>query len=222
VSGSSEHKPFPIVVLISGSGSNLQSIIDSSQDFIPGIKICTVISNNPEVYGLQRAKQAGLDTVIINHRDYPNRGSYDAALMREIDRHQPQLVVLAGFMRILTAEFVTHYSGKLINIHPSLLPLYPGLNTHQQAIKNGDNEAGATVHFVTPEVDEGPIIIQARVPVLDTDNSNDLASKVLHQEHCIYPKAIRWLAQGRLTVLQGKVLLDSNNSATLQVCPDEN
>jgi len=213
---SPEIKPFPIVVLISGSGSNLQSILNNRRDFEPGIDICTVISNNPEAYGLQRARQAGIDTIVINHRDYPDRSSYDAALMAEIDRHQPELVVLAGFMRILTTEFVNHYSGKLINIHPSLLPLYPGLNTHQLAIENGDKEAGATVHFVTPEVDDGPIIIQARVPVLDTDSSSDLASRVLQQEHLIYPKAIRWFAQGRLGVQNGKALLDGNKSSKQQ------
>jgi len=215
---SSEQKlfpgPFPIVVLISGSGSK-------RQDFEPGIDICTVISNNPEAYGLQRARQAGVATIVINHRDYPDRSSYDAALMAEIDRHQPMLVVLAGFMRILTAEFVNHYSGRLINIHPSLLPLYPGLNTHQQAIDNGDKEAGATVHFVTPEVDNGPIIIQARVPVYGTDSRQQLAARVLVQEHLIYPRAIQWFAQGRLSVRNGKVFLDGNESSKQQVLFDE-
>ncbi|MFW2437784.1 MAG: phosphoribosylglycinamide formyltransferase [Arenicellales bacterium] len=214
-------KPFPIVVLISGSGSNLQAIIDSFSDTEPSINIRAVISNNPEAYGLQRARQSGITTRVINHRDFPDRSSYDAALMAEIDSHQPELVVLAGFMRILTTEFVNHYSGRLINIHPSLLPLYPGLNTHQQAIENGDTEAGATVHFVTPEVDEGPIIIQARVPVFKTNSSNDLASRVLQQEHSIYPKAIRWAAQGRLTVQNGNVLLDGKQSPKQQVSSDD-
>ncbi len=222
---SSEQKPFPgpfpIVVLISGSGSNLQSIIDKSHDFEPGIDICTVISNNPGAYGLQRARQAGIATMVINHRDYPDRSSYDAALMAEIDRHQPMLVVLAGFMRILTTEFVTHYAGRLINIHPSLLPLYPGLNTHQRAIDNGDKEAGATVHFVTPEVDDGPIIIQARVPVYGTDSRQQLAARVLVQEHLIYPRAIQWFTQGRLSVRNGKVFLDGNESSKQQILFDE-
>jgi len=222
---SSEQKlfpvPFPIVVLISGSGSNLQSIIDKRQDFEPGIDICTVISNNPEAYGLQRARQAGIATIVINHRDFPDRRTYDAALMVEIDRHQPVLVVLAGFMRILTAEFVNHYSGRLINIHPSLLPLYPGLNTHQQAIDNGDKEAGATVHFVTPEVDNGPIIIQAHVPVYGTDSRQQLAARVLVQEHLIYPRAIQWFTQGRLSVRNGKVFLDGNESSKQQILIDE-
>ncbi|HDH08424.1 MAG TPA: phosphoribosylglycinamide formyltransferase [Gammaproteobacteria bacterium] len=210
-----------MVVLISGSGSNLQSIIDKSHDFEPGIDICTVISNNPGAYGLQRARQAGIATMVINHRDYPDRSSYDAALMAEIDRHQPMLVVLAGFMRILTTEFVTHYAGRLINIHPSLLPLYPGLNTHQRAIDNGDKEAGATVHFVTPEVDDGPIIIQARVPVYGTDSRQQLAARVLVQEHLIYPRAIQWFTQGRLSVRNGKVFLDGNESSKQQILFDE-
>lgn len=213
--------PSPIVVLISGSGSNLQAIIESRMDFEPGIEICKVISNNPEAYGLQRAEQAGIGTVVINHRDYTDRSSYDAALVTEIDRHQPVLVVLAGFMRILTTEFVNHYSGRLINIHPSLLPLYPGLNTHQRAIENGDKEAGATVHFITPEVDGGPIIMQARVPVYGSDSSQELAARVLAQEHLIYPQAIQWFTQGRLSVRDGEVLLDGNESQKQQVNTDE-
>ena len=220
-SAATDDKSFPIVVLISGSGSNLQAIIDSCSDPESSINIRTVISNNPEAYGLLRARQSGITTIVINHRDFPDRSSYDAALMAEIDSHQPKLVVLAGFMRILTTEFVNHYSGRLINIHPSLLPLYPGLNTHQQAIENGDLKAGATVHFVTPEVDDGPVIIQVRVPVFETDSSNDLASRVLQQEHLIYPKAIRWFAQGRLIVQNGKVLLDGKQSSKQQVTSDE-
>jgi phosphoribosylglycinamide formyltransferase-1 len=212
---SSKSKAFPIVVLISGSGSNLQAIIDSCTNF--PVKILAVISNNSDAYGLNRAQASGIPTRVINHRDYPDRNSYDAALMSEIDQHQAKLIVLAGFMRILTPEFVNHYTGRLINIHPSLLPLYPGLNTHQRAIDNGDTEAGATVHFVSPEVDGGYIIIQAHVPVLPTDNFKDLADRVLKQEHLIYPKAIRWFAQDRLTVLNGKALLDDNYSAKQQV-----
>ena len=221
LSAATDDKSFPIVVLISGSGSNLQAIIDSCSDPESSINIRTVISNNPEAYGLQRARQSGITTIVINHRDFPDRSSYDAALMAEIDSHQPKLVVLAGFMRILTTEFVNHYSGRLINIHPSLLPLYPGLNTHQQAIENGDLKAGATVHFVTPEVDDGPVIIQVHVPVFETDSSSDLASRVLQQEHLIYPKAIRWFAQGRLIVQNGEVLLDSKQSSKQQVTSDE-
>ncbi|MGB5281070.1 MAG: phosphoribosylglycinamide formyltransferase [Arenicellales bacterium] len=216
-----EDKPFPIVVLISGSGSNLQAIIDSRTKLEPVIEIRAVISNNPEAYGLQRAIRNNIAGKVVNHRDYPDRNAYDAALMAEIDSHQPQLVALAGFMRILTSEFVNHYTGRLINIHPSLLPLYPGLNTHQRAIDNGDTEAGATVHFVTPEVDGGPVIIQAHVPVLGTDSSNSLSGRVLKQEHLIYPRAIHWFAQGRLTIENGRVFLDGRISPKQQVFTDE-
>lgn len=216
-----ENKPFPIVALISGSGSNLQAIIDSRTKLEPAIEIRAVISNNPDAYGLQRAIQNNIAGKVVNHRDYPDRNAYDAALMAEIDSHHPKLVVLAGFMRILTTEFVNHYAGRLINIHPSLLPLYPGLNTHQRAIDNGDTEAGATVHFVTPEVDGGPVIIQAHVPVLGTDSSNSLSSRVLKQEHLIYPRAIHWFAQGRLTTENGRVFLDGRISPKQQVFTDE-
>lgn len=208
---------FPIVVLISGNGSNLQSIIDSRSNSSPKIDIRAVLSNNPTAYGLERASKAGIATAVVNHRDYPDRESFEAALIAEIDRQQPALVVLAGFMRILTANFVNHYLGRLINIHPSLLPLYPGLNTHQRAIENSDSEAGATVHFVTPEVDGGPIIIQAHVPVQPGESSDNLASRVLVQEHIIYPKAIRWIAQGRLQIRDNLVLLDGVQSPEQQV-----
>lgn len=220
-SAPTDDKSFPIVVLISGSGSNLQAIIDSSSNPETSIDIRAVISSNPNAYGLKRANRAGISCKVLNYRDYPDRSSYDAALMAEIDRHQPKLVVLAGFMRILSTEFVNHYSDRLINIHPSLLPLYPGLNTHQRAIENGDREAGATVHFVTPEVDDGPVIIQAHVPVFETDTGNELASRVLKQEHIIYPKAIRWFAEGRLSVHGGEVFLDDKKSSKQQVYSDE-
>jgi len=227
VSGSSdsakepEHKSFPIVVLISGSGSNLQAIIDSSSKPESSINIRAVISNNPNAYGLKRASRNAINCKVVNHRDYPDRDSYDAALKTEIDSYQPGLVVLAGFMRILTADFVNHYSGRLINIHPSLLPHYPGLNTHQRALDNGEKEAGATVHFVTPEVDGGPAIIQTHVPVYETDNSEDLACRVLKQEHLIYPRAIQWFSQGRLTIEDDKVLLDGKISPDQQVFSNE-
>ena len=214
--------PFPIVVLISGSGSNLQAIIDSTTKLEPAIDIRAVISNNPQAYGLQRATRNNIPCKVVDHRHYPDRNAYDAALQAVIDSYQPRLVVLAGFMRILTTDFVNQYAGRLMNIHPSLLPLYPGLNTHQRAIDNGDKEAGATVHFVTPEVDGGPVIIQAHVPVLDTDSCEDLSSRVLEQEHQIYPRAIQWFSQGRLTIDNGKVLLDGKSSPQQQVFIDEN
>lgn len=227
MSGSSESsihaddKSFPIVVLISGSGSNLQAIIDASKKAESSINIRAVISNNPNAYGLQRASRNGIACKVVNHRDYPDRNRYDIALKNEIDSYQPALVVLAGYMRILTTQFVNHYTGRLINIHPSLLPLYPGLNTHQRALDSGDDEAGASVHFVTPEVDGGPIIIQAHVPVFDTDSNEDLALRVLHQEHLIYPRAINWFTQGRLTIENGLVLLDGNISPKQQVLTHE-
>ncbi|MCW8839924.1 MAG: phosphoribosylglycinamide formyltransferase [Gammaproteobacteria bacterium] len=187
----------PIVVLISGSGSNLQSIIDASQHDLP-VEIRAVISNRADAYGLTRAREAGIDTAVLDHRDYPDRESYDAALRELIDRYQPGLLILAGFMRILSDDFVRHYEGRMMNIHPSLLPRYRGLNTHARAIEAGDKEAGCTVHFVTPELDAGPPIIQARVPILDGDTPETLAARVLEQEHRIYPEAIRLFVEGKL------------------------
>lgn len=187
----------PIVVLISGSGSNLQSIIDASQHDLP-VEIRAVISNRADAFGLTRAREAGIDTAVLDHRDYPDRESYDAALRELIDRYEPGLLVLAGFMRILSDDFVRHYEGRMMNIHPSLLPKYRGLNTHARAIEAGDKEAGCTVHFVTPELDAGPPIIQARVPILDGDTPQTLAARVLEQEHRIYPEAIRLFAERHL------------------------
>ena len=212
---------FPIVVLISGSGSNLQAIIDASKSSIPGLEICLVISNKPDAYGLERASRAGIATQVIDHRNYHDRASFEQALMAEIDSHSPRLVVLAGFMRILEANFVRHYEGRLINIHPSLLPRYPGLNTHRRAIENGDDEAGASVHFVSAEVDSGPTIIQAHVPIHANDTPDGLAARVLQQEHVIFPRAIRWIAEGRLTIQHGEVLLDGHKSPEQQLYNDE-
>jgi len=188
----------PLVVLISGSGSNLQSIIDATQQGLP-VDIRAVISNKADAYGLTRAAEAGISTAVLDNKAYPDRPSYDAALQALIDSYSPQLVVLAGFMRILTDDFVRHYEGRLMNIHPSLLPKYRGLNTHARAIEAGDSEAGCTVHFVTPELDSGPIIIQAKVPVMADDTPETLAKRVLEQEHRIYPEAIRRFAEGKLS-----------------------
>jgi len=189
-----------LVVLISGSGSNLQAIIDAQQDPDYPAEISAVISNKPGVKGLLRAASAGIATEIISHQDYPDRESYDAELARIIDRYNPCLVILAGFMRILTDGFVNRYAGRMLNIHPSLLPKYKGLNTHQQAIDAGDKEHGATVHFVTPDLDSGPLIIQARVPVLENDTADALAARVLEKEHIIYPRAIAQVASGLVTL----------------------
>jgi len=187
----------PIVVLISGSGSNLQSIIDATQQGLP-VEIRAVISNKADAYGLRRAEQAGIPTAVLDNKAYPDRAAYDLALQELIDSYTPKLLILAGFMRILSDAFVRHYEGRMMNIHPSLLPKYRGLNTHARAIEAGDSEAGCTVHFVTPELDAGPIILQARVPVLPDDTPETLAARVLELEHRIYPEAIRRFACNEL------------------------
>ncbi|WP_346839271.1 phosphoribosylglycinamide formyltransferase [Microbulbifer sp. SAOS-129_SWC] len=197
-----------VVVLISGSGTNLQALIDGAAAADADFNVCAVISNKAEAYGLTRARDAGINTVAVSHRDFADRESFDRALIEEIDRHQPGLVVLAGFMRILTPEFVRHYSGRLLNIHPSLLPKYQGLHTHQRALDAGDREHGATVHFVTEELDGGPAIIQARIPVEPGDSADTLAARVQIQEHFIYPMAVSWFARGRLRMLDDRVELD--------------
>ena len=199
--------PLPIVVLVSGHGSNLQAIIDASRDDLP-VSVRAVISNRPNAFGLDRARRAGIAAHVVDHTHFPTREAFDKALIDRIDQYEPRLVVLAGFMRILTPDFVCHYRGRLLNIHPSLLPALPGLNTHQRALDAGATEHGVSVHFVTTEVDAGPIVIQARVRVLSTDCAESLAARVLEQEHRIFPRAIRWFAQGRLEIRDNKVLLD--------------
>ncbi len=197
-----------IVVLISGSGSNLQAILDACKTgFIAG-RVSAVISNKAGVYGLERAALAGVQTLVLDHKAYADRTSYDQALMAAIDAHKADLVVLAGFMRILTPEFVSHYQGRLLNIHPSLLPKYQGLNTHQRAIDAGDTEHGCSVHFVTAELDGGPVVLQAKVPVFEDDDATVVASRVHEQEHRIYPLVVRWFCQDRLQHLSDKALLD--------------
>ncbi|MBB3047728.1 phosphoribosylglycinamide formyltransferase-1 [Litorivivens lipolytica] len=194
--------PCKIVILISGSGSNLQAFIDAAAKGELPASIAAVISNRPLAKGLDRAREAGIATAALDHTTFESRDAFDAALLELIDGYQPDLVILAGFMRILGADFVRHFRGRMLNIHPSLLPKYPGLNTHQRAIDAGDAEAGATVHFVTEELDGGPPVIHARVPVEPGDTAELLASRVLEQEHRIYPLAAQWFAQGRL-VLNG-------------------
>lgn len=197
-----------IVVLISGSGSNLQAILDACKTgFIAG-RVSAVISNKAGVYGLTRASDAGVPALVIDHKQYADRASYDSALCQLIDRHQPDLVVLAGFMRILTPEFVAHYSGRLLNIHPSLLPKYQGLHTHQRAIDAGDTVHGCSVHFVTAELDGGPVVLQAKVPVFPEDDAVAVAARVHEQEHRIYPLVVRWFCQDRLQQQADKALLD--------------
>ncbi|MFN6969312.1 MAG: phosphoribosylglycinamide formyltransferase [Rheinheimera sp.] len=197
-----------IVVLISGSGSNLQAIIDAcAAGFIAG-RISAVISNKAGVYGLQRAADADIPAVVLDHKSYVDRQSYDVALQQTIDSYQPDLVVLAGFMRILTPDFVGHYLGRLLNIHPSLLPKYQGLHTHQRALDAGDTQHGCSVHFVTAELDGGPVILQAKVPIFAGDDAAQIAERVHEQEHRIYPLVVRWFCQGRLQQQADKALLD--------------
>lgn len=193
----------PVIVLISGRGSNLQAIIDDAGQPDCPFELRAVVSNRPDAAGLERALQANIATRIVDHQSHASRESFDAALAQTIDSWRPGLVVLAGFMRILTPEFVDHFDGRLINIHPSLLPAFPGLATHQRAIASGVAEHGASAHFVTAALDGGPVIVQARVPVLASDDADTLAARVLTQEHRILPLAIRWFAEGRLE-LQGE------------------
>jgi phosphoribosylglycinamide formyltransferase-1 len=197
-----------LVILISGSGSNLQSFIDQSLSGELPADIAAVICNRPGAFGLERASQAGITTELVDHTEFEGREAFDAELIRRIDSYQPDLVILAGFMRILTPGFVNHYHNRLLNIHPSLLPKYPGLNTHQRAIEAGDSEAGATVHFVTEVLDDGACIIQAKVPILTNDSADLLAKRILEQEHKIYPLAAKWFVEGRLTITDNKALLD--------------
>ncbi len=192
-----------IVILISGRGSNMEAIMRSMAAEQWPAQIAAVISNKASASGLQTAQAAGIPTKVLEHRAYPDREAFDAALSAAIDYFEADLVVLAGFMRILTAGFVHHFQGRLLNIHPSLLPSFPGLDTHQQAIDAGVKLHGATVHFVTPVLDHGPIIAQAAVPVLEDDTEALLAARVLQQEHQIYPRAVR-------DIIEGKVWLDGD------------
>ncbi|MBL4940795.1 MAG: phosphoribosylglycinamide formyltransferase [Colwellia sp.] len=189
-----------IVVLISGGGTNLQAIINACEltDY-PG-SVVGVVANNSDAYGLTRAQNASINTDTLSHKDFASRERYDQALIAKIDQFSPDIIVLAGFMRILTPAFVQHYQGKLLNIHPSLLPKYQGLNTHQRAIDAGDKEHGVSVHFVTEELDGGPVILQAKVPIFDGDSSDDLAGRIHEQEHRIYPLVIKWFCQKRLSM----------------------
>lgn len=188
-----------LVVLISGNGTNLQAIIDSIKKRKINAEIKLVISNRAEANGIERAQKAGINHLIIDHKDFSDRIEFDHALMTAIDEQNPDLVVLAGFMRILSDEFVNHYLGRLINIHPSLLPKYQGLNTHQRVIDAGEEEHGATVHYVIPELDSGPIILQASVPVLPRDDAKTLAQRVHQVEHQLFPEAIQRIACGQVS-----------------------
>jgi phosphoribosylglycinamide formyltransferase-1 len=188
----SDKKP-SLVILISGRGSNMRSILEAMQNGDLDISISAVISNRPGAAGLELAASAGIATAVVDHKTFDSREAFDETLAKTIDNYQPDYIILAGFMRILTAEFVHHYTGKLLNIHPSLLPKFKGLHTHQRAIEAGEKEHGASVHFVTPELDDGPVILQARVPVLADDTEDTLAARVLIEEHKLYPAAIKKL-----------------------------
>ncbi|MDR0281611.1 MAG: phosphoribosylglycinamide formyltransferase [Paucimonas sp.] len=197
-----------VVVLLSGSGSNLQALIDSARAGDSPVRIRAVVSNRADAYGLQRARDAGIDTAVLDHKAFDGREAFDKALVEQIDAFSPHLVVLAGFMRILSGDFVRHYEGRLLNIHPSLLPKYKGLHTHQRALEAGDREHGCSVHFVTEELDGGPLVVQAIIPVATDDTPESLAQRVHGQEHQIYPLAVRWFAEGRLRLGEHGALLD--------------
>ena len=194
-----------IVILISGRGSNMEAIVHACQREGWPARIAAVISNKADASGLQFAASHGIATAVVDHKAFTSREAFDAELAQVIDGFKPDVVVLAGFMRILTEGFVRHFEGRLLNIHPSLLPAFPGLHTHQRAIEAGCKLAGATVHFVTPELDHGPIVMQAAVPVLATDTADTLAARVLTQEHRIYPQSVRWLVEGKLALADGLV-----------------
>ncbi len=209
-----------IVVLISGRGSNMVALLDAR---LPAT-VCAVLSNDPAARGLATARERNVPATAIDHKRYPDRAAFDAALSEEIDRHAPDLVVLAGFMRILTDAFVARYAGRLINIHPSLLPAFPGLHTHRRALEAGVRVHGCTVHFVTATLDHGPIVIQAAVPVLPDDTEDTLAARVLREEHRIYPQAVRWFCEDRLALTaEGRVIVRNGTpgaSALLNPAPD--
>jgi phosphoribosylglycinamide formyltransferase 1 len=201
-----------IVILISGRGSNMQAIVKACAEQHWNAKVAAVISNVPRAKGLEFAHSQGIQTEVIDHTLYPSREAFDAALANLINLYDPMVIVLAGFMRILTPAFVQQYQGRLVNIHPSLLPAYPGLNTHSRALADGCKVAGATVHFVTAELDHGPIIAQGIVPILPQDTADLLAQRILKVEHQMYPAAVRWLAHAELVVCKGIVTHGSGNT----------
>ncbi|MDX1598030.1 MAG: phosphoribosylglycinamide formyltransferase [Marinobacter sp.] len=210
-----------ILVLASGSGTNLQALIDASRerDF-PG-QIVAVGCNRPQAFALERAAQANIDTFVVNHKDYESREEFDGALMAEIRRHNPDLVLLAGFMRILTTDFVRALRGTMLNIHPSLLPKYTGLNTHQRALEAGDKVHGVSIHFVTEELDGGPVIAQAEVTIDPDDTPQSLAEKVQAKEHLLYPIVVRWFCEGRIQLGSDYVLFDGELLKQPMRLPDE-
>lgn len=197
-----------IVVLVSGQGSNLQAIVDACQQGVINGSVAAVFSNKAEAFGLTRARDAGVPAHALTAAHFSDREAFDRQLMLEMDAYAPDLVVLAGYMRILSPAFVAHYAGRMLNIHPSLLPKYPGLHTHRQAIENGDTEHGTSVHFVTEQLDGGPVILQAKVPVFPDDTEEEVNARIQHQEHAIYPLVVSWFVQGRLAMHDDAAWLD--------------
>ncbi|GEK10394.1 phosphoribosylglycinamide formyltransferase [Pseudoalteromonas sp. SCSIO 43201] len=210
--------PTRLVVLISGSGSNLQAIIDACKSGYINGEIAAVVSNKASAYGLIRAQQAGITTEVLDHKQFASREDYDVALGQLIERFTPDLVVLAGFMRILTPYLVQKFKGKMLNIHPSLLPKYQGLNTHQRAIDANDAEHGASVHFVTEELDGGPVVCQAKVAILPGDTAESLAQRVHKQEHILYPLVVKWFSEQRLT-MEAEYAVFDNKTLPVQGAP---
>jgi phosphoribosylglycinamide formyltransferase-1 len=204
-----------IVVLVSGRGSNLQAILDAR---LP-LEVAAVLSNQPQAPALARAKAAGVPTAAIDHRDFGQREAFDRCLAAEIDRYRPDFIALAGFMRVLGDAFVARYAGRMVNVHPSLLPAFPGLDTHRRALEAGVRIHGCTVHFVTPTLDMGPIIVQAAVPVLPGDDEATLAARVLDEEHRIYPQALAWLATGRVRLQSDRVSFPHDRTAHTLIAP---
>jgi phosphoribosylglycinamide formyltransferase-1 len=199
-------------ILISGSGTNLQAFIDAVAAGDLDLELCVVFSNNPNAFGLVRAEKAGIPTACIQHGDYPDRESFDRAVIEELDRWNPELLILAGFMRILSPTFVNHYEGKVLNIHPALLPRYPGLNTHQRVLDAGDEWHGSTVHFVTEELDGGPRILQGRLRVSSDESADELQHRVQAVEHIIYPEAAALVGSGRVKCCDGESWLDGKHA----------
>ena len=199
-------------ILISGSGTNLQAFIDAIDGRDLDLEIGVVFSNNPDAFGLMRAEQAGIPTSCIQHSDFPDRESFDQAVIAELDRFEPDLLILAGFMRILSKTFVAHFAGRILNIHPALLPLYPGLNTHQRVLDAGDEWHGSTVHFVTDELDAGPRILQGRLTIRQDETADELATRVQAIEHQIYPQAAGWVGSGKVEFRDGQSWVDGNLS----------
>jgi len=207
-------KKISLVVLISGSGSNLQAIIDAIDNGKLNAEIRAVVCNRPDAFGLDRARRHGIATVSLDHRQYESREAFDQQLQQQIDRFDPDLIVLAGYMRILTEGFIKHYWPNMLNIHPSLLPKYQGLNTHQRALDNGDRLHGVSIHIVTPELDSGPVILQGKFEITSDDTSESLQQKAHQLEHQMYPQVLQWIAEQRLQLLEGRPVFDNETINT--------